>query len=301
MIFFETFWANSSGGIEGPETFSEKKFTSTSLHFLFHFPFHLLSSSLFHLLSSVSSCLFSCLAHSLFFFILSLLLSCSFSLLFHPVSSLLSIFSCLVLNLLLSCLVSPPSSSLVFLSCTVLPFIFSCSVPSSLVLSCLSFCLSLSPCDVVCCVVWCVSLWSWCCLVVVVLFGVCVCVCSGTLKKRGKTVCGFENVTVCTFKTSPCMPAPRAHVLKHVRLVPVHTGTFWIHTWRAGGHRQCCLPKFAHVWSSLGPRGPPKKPMDLTHFQFENRSRATRCRFLKSFAVPDEAVQFQQSWGHCGG
>ena len=26
-----------------------------------------------------------------------------------------------------------------------------------------SLCLSLSPCDVVCCVVWCVSLWSWCC------------------------------------------------------------------------------------------------------------------------------------------
>ena len=45
------------------------------------------------------------------------------------------------------------------------------------------------------------------------------------------------------------------------------------------------------------PRGPPKKPVDLTHFQFENRSRATRCRFLQSFAVPDEAVQFQQSWG----
>ena len=37
--------------------------------------------------------------------------------------------------------------------------------------------------------------------------------------------------------------------------------------------------------------------MDLTHFQFENGSRATRCRFLQSFAVPDEAVQFQQSWG----
>ena len=37
--------------------------------------------------------------------------------------------------------------------------------------------------------------------------------------------------------------------------------------------------------------------MDLTHFQFENRSRATRCRFLQSFAVPDEAAQFQQSWG----
>ena len=76
-----------------------------------------------------------------------------------------------------------------------------------------------------------------------------------------------------------------------------HTGTFRNHTRRGGGHRQGCLPKFAQIWSLLGPRSPPKKPMDLTHVQFENRSRATRRRFVQSFAVPDEAVQFQQSWG----
>ena len=36
---------------------------------------------------------------------------------------------------------------------------------------------------------------------------------------------------MCTFKTSPCAPAPRAHVEKHVDVVPVHTGTFWnVHT-----------------------------------------------------------------------
>ena len=65
---------------------------------------------------------------------------------------------------------------------------------------------------------------------------------------------------------------------------------FWTDTRRATRcHRQFCLPKFAHVGSSLGPRG------DLTHFQFENNSRATCCRFLQSFAVPDNAVQFQQS------
>ena len=29
-------------------------------------------------------------------------------------------------------------------------------------------------------------------------------------------VCPFKNVPVCTFKTSPCVPAPRAHMLKHV-------------------------------------------------------------------------------------
>ena len=118
-----------------------------------------------------------------------------FSLLFHPVSSLvllifsscllsslLSIFSCLVLNLLFhlllsSCLVSPLSSSLVFLSRTVFSFSVSLCLSLSLSVSlCLSPSLSLSPCDVVCCVVWCVSLWSWCCLVVVVCVW-CVCLC----------------------------------------------------------------------------------------------------------------------------
>ena len=32
--------------------------------------------------------------------------------------------------------------------------------------------------------------------------------------------------SVCGFKKSPCMLAPRAHVETHVRVVPVHTGTF---------------------------------------------------------------------------
>ena len=31
---------------------------------------------------------------------------------------------------------------------------------------------------------------------------------------------------VCPSKTSPCMPAPSAHVFQHVRVVPAHTGTF---------------------------------------------------------------------------
>ena len=29
-----------------------------------------------------------------------------------------------------------------------------------------------------------------------------------------------QNVPVCTFKTSPCVPAPRARVLQHVHVVP---------------------------------------------------------------------------------
>ena len=64
-------------------------------------------------------------------------------------------------------------------------------------------------------------------------------------------------------------------------------------TEHARWHRQFCLPKFAHVGLSLDPRGSPKKPLDLIHFQFENRSRTTCPRFLQSFALPGEAVQFQ--------
>ena len=38
------------------------------------------------------------------------------------------------------------------------------------------------------------------------------------LKKCQKSLISpMKHVSVCTFKTSPCVPAPRAHVLKHVR------------------------------------------------------------------------------------
>ena len=144
------------------------------------------------------------------------------------------VLSCLVLScLVLSCLVL----SCLVLSCLVLScLVLSCLVLSCLVLSCLvlSFSvfflclsLSLSPCDVVCdsacgvcrCVVCCAVVWC---------------------------VCGTLKTPVCRFKTSPCVPAPRAHVETHVRVVPVHTGTFrtytrrrfeWTRGGRRGGHR----------------------------------------------------------------
>ena len=56
-------------------------------------------------------------------------------------------------------------------------------------------------------------------------------------------------------------------------------------TEHAKRHRQFCFLKFAHVGLSLDPRGSPQKPLDLTRFQFENRSRTTRSRFLSSFAL----------------
>ena len=59
-----------------------------------------------------------------------------------------------------------------------------------------------------------------CCVLCVVCVLCCVC----------GVVCGAawhaEKTSVCRFKTSPCVPAPRAHVETHVRVVPVHTRTF---------------------------------------------------------------------------
>ena len=57
---------------------------------------------------------------------------------------------------------------------------------------------------------------------------------------------------------------------------------------RRGGHRQFCLPKFAHVGWSRAPEVHQKKPLDVTHFQVEKRSRTTPFRFFQSFALPDE-------------
>ena len=40
-----------------------------------------------------------------------------------------------------------------------------------------------------------------------------------------------KNASVCRFKTSPCVPAPRPHVVTHAGVVPVHTEAFLnVHT-----------------------------------------------------------------------
>ena len=39
--------------------------------------------------------------------------------------------------------------------------------------------------------------------------------------------CVRPNSSVCMFKTATCMPAPRAHVETHVRVLLVHSGTYW--------------------------------------------------------------------------
>ena len=83
-------------------------------------------------------------------------------------------------------------------SCLVLSLLFLCFPLSSFSVFLLCLSLSLSPCDVVCCwcVVSCMSLWSWCVRAV---------------------WCGTLKNPVCTFKTSPCVPAPRPNVVLHTK------------------------------------------------------------------------------------
>ena len=174
-------------------------------------------SSFLHL-SLSSSCLFSCLV-----FIWSLLSSLIFSssssgLFFHLSSSLLLLWS-LLSSLIFSSssLVSSRLFSFIFLS-LLFSFLvlsrlsFSVSLCLSLSFSvslCLSLSLSVSLCLSLClsvCVVWCV----WCPRVYV--------------QKHLRVY--VRNASVCRFKTSPCVPAPRPHVIPHAGVVPVHTGTF---------------------------------------------------------------------------
>ena len=146
-IFFETFWANSSGGFEGSQTFKKKKKLSSRFISIFlHFLFHLLSSFSYFIFSCLSSLLFHLFVSSLFlsrlpFFIFSCLLV-SFRL-------LSSLFFCLSFS--------------VFLSLSPFSVAFLCLLSLSLSVP-VCPCLSLSPCVVVVVVVV-----SCVCVVVVVV------------------------------------------------------------------------------------------------------------------------------------
>ena len=143
MIFFETFWVNSSGWFECPGTLKKNHlFLLFSLLFIFSFilPFIFSSSCL-----SSSSCLASSLFLSSLFSSLDLLFSCLFSsLLFHLLvsSHFLSrlLFSCLVLSLCLSLFLSVSVSVSLCLCLRVVLCVLCCVVC----------------CDVMCCV-WCVA------------------------------------------------------------------------------------------------------------------------------------------------
>ena len=289
-------------GLRVLKHFLEKKITF-SFHFLCHLSLllHPVSSFLFHLLSSFSSCLFSSLA---------LLSSCL-------LSSLLSLlFSCLESSLVF---LSPSSLSCLVLSCTVFSCLvlslFLCLCLSLVSVSVLSLSLSLSLClRVMLCVVLCgvcrcgrgVVWWSWC--VWCVCSCVCVCVCCGTLKKTWKNPCVgsrtsrvyIQNVPVYAGTTRTCVSTCARGAGTHGDVLnATHGGVLNVHTGTQG--IECCLPKFAHVWSSRASEIHHKKPMDLTHFSLRigreqhvaDSSNHSLC-LMKLFS-------FSNPGGHCGG
>ena len=186
-------------------------------------------------------------------------------------SSLL--FSSLLLSLLLSCLSSYMSLFifLFLLSFSLLLLLFSCS-------SLFRLLFSLSVFFSVC----------WWCVVV----SSCVCVWCGVVCRvvwhAENPVCRLknalrvyiQNVPVYAGNTRTCFSACARGASTHGDVLNLRSEAFLsLHT---GGGRQFCLQKFAHVGLSLDPRSPPKKPLDLTRFQLENRSRTLCSRFLQS-------------------
>ena len=136
-----------------------------------------------------------------------------------------------------------------------------------------------------------------CCCVVGVVSGGVVCVRCGvlcdTLKNPRVSV---QNVPLFTFKTSPCVHSRRAHVQTHVRVVPVHTGTFGTDTRRAGEVIVGSANQNLTTWCyHLTPEVHQRNPWILYIFLFENKSNTARSRFLQSFALPDKVVQLQLS------
>ena len=79
-----------------------------------------------------------------------------------------------------------------------------------------------------------------------------------------------QKNSVCRFKTSPCVPTPRPHVVTHVRVVPVHTGTFWIYTRRFFLHAK---PRHTHTLLATCARRGSKHAFDSPHH--ESRSRVS--------------------------
>ena len=139
----------------------------------------------------------------------------------------------------------------------------------------------------------------------VAVVGVVVCVRCGVVW-CGVVWCGMvthAEKLPCVRSQRPRVYRHQSHICKHMRTCcqckqerfdRTHGHVLNGHTaWGREGHRQFCLPKFAHKGSSHAPDIHRKNHRMLPMFKFENRSRTTCPRFLQSFALPDEAVQLQ--------
>ena len=235
--------------------------------------FHLLSLSL-----SSSSCLASFISDLLFFF--SGLFS---SLLFHLlVSSRLLLSRLLFSSRLVLSLVSLSASVCLSLSLSLFLCLSLFSVLCVSVSVCVLLCLCLC---VLCCVVSVCGVVCLCCVVCVVVL-CCVVLCCVCV------VCGAawhaEKTSVCRFKTSPCVRSQRPRVNAGTTRTCVETcargaGTYGdvLNPHTEGRGSSPVLPtKICPRTVITCFRGSPKKLFDLSHFQFESRSRTTRARFL---------------------
>ena len=208
----------------------------------------------FHLVSSLSLFIFS--------FIFSLLLHRVSSLVFHLLSScllssLLSIFSSLLFHLLFSrsslqlSLIFSLLSSLVFLSLLSHLLLHSCLVLSCLVFFCLLFS--------------CLSSAVFSSLSVRVFFlclSLCLCLCF-SLSPCGVVLLCCVVVCVVWHRENPVYP---------LKTCPCGG--------EGEGHRQFCLPKFAHIGLSRASEVHRRNFWIFPIFKFENRLRTTRARFL---------------------
>ena len=77
-----------------------------------------------------------------------------------------------------------------------------------------------------------------------------------------------SRVWIQRFNTSRCVPAPRVHVSTHLRVVPVHTVTFWMYT-----RRRFWIHTFFHVFSAC--RNTHKHTYKHTHTKHTQRPPTT--------------------------
>ena len=147
---------------------------------------------------------------------------------------------------------------------------------------------------------------------------VCVCVCGVPTRPRVYV----QNVAVYAGTTLACVSTCTCGAGTHGDVSNLHTGCFgWAHGGFSARNTKrntkrkitrnitqgrvsspvLLTKKSSRRVLTWPQRGSPQKPLDLTNFKFENRSRTTRSRVLQSFALPDEAVQLQLSWESAGG
>ena len=130
---------------------------------------------------------------------------------------------------------------------------------------------------------------------------------------------GTQKKPPCGFKTSPCVPAPRANVLPHLRVVPVHTGTFRVYTRRFFGrtHREegceegegrgviasSAYHETAHVELSRASERFTERNLWILPIQGLRIDREQHVpESSNHLLIPDEAVELHfHPEGHCGG